>query len=954
MKLRSGSFGQFWGCTGFPKCRKTVKFSAGSAAPVASDGTPATDLEPVESVAAPVELPRPSYSAAREAFDALTARLDANQSKIFNFDPATGNLRVVAAAGSGKTTTTVAFLAGLVWNSHRNATQIVATTFTSKAGKELATRLAAVLPPGALDMMRVGTFHGLALRALRGNGAWDMGHCLDIGRRARGIPSSAKLWSSVLSYAGVEGVPGTGVEGLGLEEPEIKTYQLAIDVLRSHGLVGGALDAAVAEVEQDHGIPYLSRAWGMVQDAKRALGAWDFADALQAYHDVLVNAQPTPGLVVVVDEAQDNSELQINIARLLARAGTLILVGDVRQSIYSWRGAFPKLFLTADKAIGASTLELDTNYRSAKAIVDLGNAVAEGKEWSLGADASAARADAGTVSVKGYEDPSVEGREVAASIRAATHDGASLDSFAILCRTNAMSGAFEAALVGAGIPCVVVGGQPFFKRYEVQNALAYISLSVNDDMDAFARIVNKPRRYLGAKFVEAVRAAPGANLLAKINTATERLNSRQRDAARDLYRFLTELRAAEWPAGVSMIVKLLAPVEADDAGEADADRSGIVAAVASLAKDFFTAQAFLDFAGRCAGEVVEAKSVDGGFELPAGRVTISTIHKAKGLEWSTVFVSCSAGNFPHARATGDRFEEEERLFYVAATRAKDVLALTYSEVDLRDNDAGPSVFLDYVPGFNPEDDGGGEPLPDVEPAADEAGKLAASQVRAELDAFPTVPAVEIAAPVQPQAVVEAPAPVDETAKQDVGALFGAEAFGRAILHAEQATAAEPAASAGEGGRFVQPTLAQFEALLAPLGFVGAGREVEASMHQRVLEFTLDAGEHGVKHLRVYTSIELGGSDARDVGEDSIKVAAVYEGNDGTTKALHKKLPYACRTRGWRVTLLSRIAELAPTFMRQCPRCGASLQERTVMSAGRKFFGCVRYPTCHGSMNVEGA
>lgn len=994
MRLRQGSFGKFWGCTSYPSCRKTVKFT--ETAPEAPADGP-VDLEAAEAPAPVQKIPPPTYAEALANYNELAAKLDEDQRNVFAWTPDDGNTRVIAAAGSGKTTTTVALVAKLVREALVGARNIVATTFTSKAGKELAERLARVLPPGALDQMRVGTFHGIALRALRGQGGWDMSRCLDIGKRAREIPSSAKLWSMVLGYAGESGLPGTGAEGLGLEDPDIKTYQLAVDVARSHGLVGNDLAAALVEHEREHGVAYLARAWGMVLDVKRALGAWDFADALQAYWELLQRTEPTTGLVVFVDEAQDNSELQIKIAARLASAGQLVLVGDSRQAIYSWRGAFPELFVKST----AATRELRSNYRSGSAIVALGNKIAAGKDWSVGDSAVAKRDLAGTITVHGYADPATEAREVASRIKSATHDGAALDSFAVLCRTNAMSGAFEAGMIAAGLPCVVVGGTPFFKRYEVVNALAYIRLSVSDDLEAFARVVNKPRRYLGAKFVAQVSASHGSNLLEKIDNAIGRLNSRQRDAARELSIFLAKLRTTEWPARMSLITKLLSPVEADDAGEADADRSGLVAAVDSLAQDFMQAQAFLDFADQCAGEVIEAKSVDGGFELPVGRVTISTVHKAKGLEWPSVFVSASYGNFPHSRAVGPRYAEEERLFYVACTRAKDELHLTYSETDLRGNDAGPSPFLDYVDGGPDHDPQGGEPVNKFGAPAghwtDKYEEIAVTPVAVTVEKVFAVPEGQTPVPLEQSGLAlerdrslteaaqilngelrqrpfadfiaatlaaptvsfdaETPVPQNLFDRPEV-VLFGKNAWFFAQEHAEAATAAEPAATEGEGGRFVQPTLAQFEQLLgSKLGFVPAGKEAELKAHQRVFKKGFAVGDLMV-WINVYTTVDLGDAISRPCGEDSIKVAAVAELEDGRMVPLHKKLPYACRTRGWRVTLLKKLAELAPLVLRKCPRCGAPMAERKAMNGGKTstFYGCVRWKKspevgCNGTMKA---
>jgi hypothetical protein len=319
-------------------------------------------------------------------------------------------------------------------------------------------------------------------------------------------------------------------------------------------------------------------------------------------------------------------------------------------------------------------------------------------------------------------------------------DGSELDDMAILCRTNAMSGAFEAACIQAAVPCVVVGGKPFFQRYEVMNALAYVKLSYTDDLEAFARIVNKPRRYLGARFVAQVKAAlhEAGGLVKAVELSARRVYKKQQDAAIELYAWLLELRAKAWPESLDMIVRLLTPAQDSDAGEADSDRSGLIAAVASLGRGFTSPESFVAFAERCAGEVVEARAEDGGFVLPAGRVTISTIHKAKGLEWAHVFVSASKGTFPRARsASGARRDEELRLWYVAVSRAKDTLHASWSEVDLYGRPAGPSPFLDTLSEQqpDPDDDPDGGLDPDPLPIEVESGNGPSNPSLPEPEAF---------------------------------------------------------------------------------------------------------------------------------------------------------------------------------------------------------------------------
>lgn len=992
MKLRRSSFGEFFGCSNYPRCRKTVKVEAAAAAPAAA---PVSDDGLIETVDNAPSVPASngtrygglmlpaSPEAARAAHDALCARLDADQQRVAAWTPAAGNVRVVAAAGSGKTTTTVALVGRLLWSALLTAGEIIATTFTRKAADELVARLVAVIPPGAFDpsspgregTLRVGTFHALALQTLRRRDSrWNMNRCLNGGSRAAGVPTEAALWGKILGYAGPEGVPGLGVEGLGLEEPDLKSYMLAVDCARSQGLRGTALAAELRRVERESGLPFLVRAHETVERAKDSLSAFTFGDILSAYLDGLRDGSITDGArLVIVDEAQDNSAEQIEIAPLLAKNGSghVILVGDVRQAIYEWRGAAPELMQQADKGLGAATWEMTHNYRSVPAVVALGNRVSEGKAWSLGAASVAARTDAGHVTVSGYADPGSEAAGIARSIQSALDEGSKLTvdgrpQFAVLVRTNAAAGCIEAAMVSAKIPAVVVGGTPFFSRREVLDVLAYVKLASGaNDMEAFGRIVNRPRRYLGKAFTAKVAAAGGArDLLNAIDDATESLYPKQRGSARDLRVFISELRAAEWPTQVEMVAKLLAP---DDAatGEADADRSGIPAAVADVGRGFASAGEFLAFVARCQGEVVEAKGSEGqGFEIPEGRVVISTVHKAKGLEWETVYVSASETVFPHRRATSPRARAgEERLFYVACTRAKTFLHCTWAEVNLFGKPAGPSPFLAYVEqDETPEPPpGGGRPNYEAQEIAAalalngaiESLKAQGAQIvdegSSDVGVVLTKPEVKDSAaglrvlPFAGLSGVETAAPSATLPEEK---LFG-QGWAAVKDLAYKATSVTPKAT--DGGRYVQPTAEDFAQLLLPLGFVSASSEVAMKANQRVLEFGHDAAG-GEFIVRVYTSVALGENGAREVGEDSIKVAALWlEAGTDRPWTLHKKMPYAMRTRSWRLAVLDKIAEVVGIIdeasAHRCRKCGAPTVARQKAGGGTSFRGCVRYPDC---------
>lgn len=639
-----------------------------------------------------------------DLLNAAVERLDDDQrAAAIEICNGAGNLRVCARAGSGKTSLLVTSIAAGLRAGKFKPEELILITFTAKAGKELRDRLAPLLPFGTLDSMRVGTFHALALRALRahdGEDSWPMGRCLDTDKRDPGIPSTGQLWSEVLGWKGISGLP-EGKKGLDIDLAAAgltqRDYSTAIDVWRS--------SEHVTKFNLDKTkIPKIWEAWDLYQQAKQAVSAWDFADTLTAWHGHLLgNVNATTSIrLVLVDEAQDNSWLQLDIARRLAASSRLVLVGDEAQAIFEWRGAFPSLFIHAEETLGAKTVCLPNNYRSGSKIVDIGNRVIEGASWCVGKPALAARPTSGAVGVlPGAGDPLIEAEDVAGRIAGVLLDGVPPEEFAILVRTNAYSGIFEAALIKRQIPAVIVGSLPFFQRKETLDFLAYCILAVGDSMPALGRIINRPKRLLGQAFVEKVgeHVAQGHPLPEAVGVIGQTLpGSKQRDAAYTLAQLLADLRAPPWVDAAKRIATLLTP-KTHAVSDGDEDRAAMYAAASSVARSFDTAKDFAIFAVE--NEKKIAMLADGQVtgETLKGKVTISSIHKSKGLEWTYVFVPCSAGVFPHQRSTKSpaRMEEERRLFYVASTRAKDALIFSWSDTNLYGATAGVSPFLvDFV------------------------------------------------------------------------------------------------------------------------------------------------------------------------------------------------------------------------------------------------------------------
>jgi superfamily I DNA/RNA helicase len=617
-------------------------------------------------------------------------------------NPASGNLRAAAGAGSGKTFSLVTAVAAAIVLDGVDPASIVATTFTNKAGRVLTDRLGALLPKSAINALRVGTMHGLALRALRNNPGtsphgWAMSRCIDLDGKTRqpDVPAAAILWTSILGWGAV---PASGAKGLDLDLDgkglRWKDYALLEGLCREATVLTGAtLPPDLAT--RARRLPSFDLAARMFRDAKIAARSFDFTDALLVYLERLRDgSMRTAARLVLVDESQDNSGAQLETAGIIAANGDgrLVLIGDARQSIYKFRGATPEIFMAADVRYGATTLDLPVNYRSGRKIVELGNAVAEGQAWSVGAPSIAARDLDGVVRVLGgHENAACEAEAVADEIAARISEGSARPGdFAILTRTNSMAGPFELALVQRKIPVRVVRGQPFFRRSEVLDFMAYVLLINQDHAKPLGRICNRPKRFLGRAFTDAVTARLGVGLLDALAAVGPTLRGGSRQGAADLRASIAKIRSLPWPEAAQHIAALLRPPPSPVEDGGDDDRSGVFAVCAGLACAFESAAEFVEYADRCAG-IVQANDDD-----VSACVTISTIHGYKGLESPIVYLPCSDGVLPHRRADEKQLPEEQRLMYVAVTRARDELVLTWAEKDVFGKAAGPSEFLEFV------------------------------------------------------------------------------------------------------------------------------------------------------------------------------------------------------------------------------------------------------------------
>lgn len=609
----------------------------------------------------------------------MTIQLDKEQQAVADDlldDSKTNPLRIIACAGSGKTRTVVEVV-GRMLDRGADPESIVLTTFTAKAARELKQRVAG--RTGNLDNLpQIGTFHSLALRWLRNNDivaahGWNMQRCIDIANMRSPVPQARRIWWSVLGWSTVL---GTKHKGLDLED-DWQDYASAVGNLRAAGLQLGGRDSRERAI--DTGLPQLYDAWCLYEESKHGLDAWDFQDALVSWLKALKTdafSKQAPRFVFV-DEAQDNSMVQLQLAQKLAQHGRLVLVGDGAQSIYRWRGAYPEFLLDARKHVpGIGTLSLPNNYRSGAAIVKAGNVILTDRAWNHPEPARSGRDTAGLVTRVQHTGggAGAVADAVAEEIAEETAGGVSPGAYAILTRTNADAGLFEMALVAKGIPVTVVG-KSFFSSFAVEAVLSYVLLSLGDYTNALAHILNRPKRYIPKSLADDIEELHRGGMT--IQQALIRLSRSQgkRKGLRiaQLSNDIAKLRSMTWPGPANWAAGLLIdalPKKSKSLKDGDSDVGKAYKMIAEIAGRFQSGADLIAYVQHAQKQVHEAKDPE------LHRVTISTIHRSKGLEWDRVYVPLVKDNFPHAKSMEcGAADEEERLLYVAVTRARDELHL---------------------------------------------------------------------------------------------------------------------------------------------------------------------------------------------------------------------------------------------------------------------------------------
>ena len=611
---------------------------------------------------------------------------------------------ILAGAGSGKTRVLTTRIAWLMQTGQVSPQGILAVTFTNKAAREMLTRLSAMVPINVRSLW-VGTFHGLCHRLLRTH--W----------RAARLPETFQILDTGDQQAAIKRL----IKAMGVDEERFPPRDMMhyINALKEQGIRSGQAEAHDAHTRRKVEI------YAEYEAQCQREGAVDFAELLLRAYELLQQDEALRTHYqqrfrhILVDEFQDTNPLQYAWLQLLCGPQTVIFaVGDDDQSIYAFRGADVANMRAFERNYAkGNVIRLEQNYRSHGNILTAANALITNNADRLGKNLWTDAGEGELIRVfQGVSDLD-EARYIVDEIRELTREGLPRHQMALLYRSNAQSRVLEHALFQAGIAYRVYGGLRFFERMEVKHALAYLRLIANQDDDtAFLRVVNFPTRGIGARSLEALQVE-ARQLNSSLYNAAASLTGKAGTAVGQFIRLIEGLRTETTGLSLPEVIDHLLDrsglrqhYQAEKDGQDRLENlEELVNAAATFADDpeaahnidRETGEATSLLADFLAHAALEAGEHQAGDQDEA--VQLMTVHSAKGLEFSAVFiVGLEQGLFPHENAmmARDGLEEERRLMYVAITRARQRLYLCHAQTRMLHGQTRyclPSSFLDELP-----------------------------------------------------------------------------------------------------------------------------------------------------------------------------------------------------------------------------------------------------------------
>ncbi|HCH69131.1 MAG TPA: DNA helicase II [Colwellia sp.] len=594
------------------------------------------------------------------------------------------NMLVLAGAGSGKTRVLVQRIAWLMQVEQAASHSILAVTFTNKAAAEMRARVEHVTS-GNTHGMWIGTFHGLAHRLLR------------MHFQEAKLPQTFQVLDSDDQLRLIKRI----IRSLALDEKKwpAKQFVWYINGKKDEGLRPQHIDAQFDPSEE-----LFVKVYQAYQETCDRAGLVDFAELLLRAHELWLN---NPELLahyqqrfghILVDEFQDTNAIQYAWLTMLGKAkAKVMIVGDDDQSIYGWRGArIENIERFTNEYDDAKTIRLEQNYRSTANILNAANQLISNNNNRLGKELWTDDKAGEKISIYTAFNEIDEARFIAGRIKQWRDDGGKLDEVAILYRSNAQSRLMEEALLQGQLPYRIYGGQRFFERQEIKDALAYLRIINNRDDDAaFERIINTPTRGIGNQTVALVRDAARSLQVTLWQACQQLLNTQQLKG-----------RSAKT---IAIFINLVDQLE-DDSADLDLDQQANFVIQHSGLKAMYKAEKgeraeqrienLNELVTACQTFVSDPELVEDQTPLTAflthaalesgesqaeefeAAVQLMTMHSAKGLEFPLVFIAgLEEGMFPSQQSVEEigRLEEERRLCYVGMTRAMSKLYLLHAE-----------------------------------------------------------------------------------------------------------------------------------------------------------------------------------------------------------------------------------------------------------------------------------
>ena len=624
-----------------------------------------------------------------------------------------GPLLILAGAGSGKTKVLTTRIAYLVRQGVRPK-DILAVTFTNKAAKEMKERLGNILGENTVKYMWVGTFHGICGRILREN---IDNYNFQSGKR---LDKNFSIYDETDSNAVIK----QAVKKLNLDD---KIYQPKLVKSIISNAKNKMQDAyTFATFARDFKSQKIASIYEEYENTLNNNNAIDFDDMLMLTVKLLEqNAQVREYYFnrfkhILVDEYQDTNLAQYRLVKMLytnnladvPQERSLCVVGDVDQSIYSWRGADYTIILNFQKDFkNTKVIKLEQNYRSTANILNVANAIIENNTERVDKVLYSNKGEGEKIDYYEAQDEADEANFIVSRIK--QDSGGDYNRYAILYRTNSQSRALEEACMAAAVPYRIYGGLKFYDRKEIKDIIAYLKLIYNtDDSQSFRRIVNVPKRAIGDTTVKNLQDYADKfdiSLFAaaeRIDENTEippRTRSKIKDFAELILKFRDAQKSYSLQEFVTLVIEktgYLAELQAQNTPESEADIENLQELV-NVAGEFEPEDSD-NILGEFLQQVALVSDTD-NLDNIANNVTLMTLHSAKGLEFPIVFLAgCDEGVFPHQRTFNvpSEMEEERRLMYVGVTRAEEKLYLTSAKRRQMWGEYkyyNPSRFIEEIP-----------------------------------------------------------------------------------------------------------------------------------------------------------------------------------------------------------------------------------------------------------------